>query len=76
MAEPLMLTTVDNPYNPRTDYDAWLQWDHDNEYFTQEYLSRLANPDPDMDEEEEDELYAQATQEIIEADVLGVYKLV
>ena len=27
-----MITTVDNPFNPREDYLQWNQWDIDNGY--------------------------------------------
>jgi len=30
----VMLTTLDNPYNPFDDYDKWWQWDKDNDYNT------------------------------------------
>lgn len=72
----IVLTTTDNPYNPRTDYDLWLQWDQEHGYFTQEYLSRLANPEPDMTEEEEESVYQKAIEEILEANVLGIYTIV
>ena len=37
-----MITTIDNPYSPITDYDHWLQWDMDKGYNTVEYLARIA----------------------------------
>ena len=69
-----MLTTVDNPYDPRTQYDLWLAWDHDNMYFTQEYLARLLNLSPDLDEDEVEQLINETIEEILELDVLGIYK--
>ncbi|HEI0617248.1 TPA: hypothetical protein SIF56_004461 [Escherichia coli] len=69
-----MLTTVDNPYDPRTQYDLWLDWDHDNMYFTQEYLARLLNLSPDLDEYEVEQLIDETIEEILELDVLGIYK--
>lgn len=47
-----MLTTKDNPYDPHTDYDKWLQWDEDNGYFTQNYLARMANIPPGEEDED------------------------
>lgn len=41
MYNDLMLTTVDNPFNPKTDYDKWQQWDEDNGYYTESYIARL-----------------------------------
>lgn len=71
-----MLTTVDNPFNPRDNYNSWLDWDQTNQYFTQEYLARVANIDADMDDDEVDERTDQAIEEIIENDVLNIYKKV
>lgn len=74
--DDVMLTTIDNPYNPRTDYVKWMRWDKDNGYNTQEYLARLV-----VDSEFEDYQTVQASQElaiefILENDTLEVYKLV
>lgn len=71
-----MLTTIDNPYNPITDYHKWLAWDHDNGYHTQEYLARVADVDSDMDDQEVELRLEQAVQSILDNDILGVYKLV
>lgn len=71
-----MLTTVDNPYNPNTDYDKWLMWDRINQYFTQEYLATIANVSPDMDDAEADKVIEQAMLEIIEHDQLNIYAIV
>lgn len=71
-----MLTTEDNPYDPRTQFELWLDWDHEQGYFTNEYLSRVANVPPDMDDEEADILYDLAIQSILEENLLGIYKIV
>ncbi|MEG0239457.1 MAG: hypothetical protein RR643_04835 [Anaerorhabdus sp.] len=71
-----MLTTVDNPYNPNTDYVQWLDWDQSNQYFTQEYLARLANVTDDMTDEEIDEITDAAIQEILDNDDLNIYKII
>lgn len=71
-----MLSTVDNPYNPNTDYGKWLEWDQSNEYYTQEYLARIANVSPDMDDVEAELLIDAAIQEIIANDALEVYIIV
>ena len=72
-----MLTTVDNPYNPNTDYIKWLQWDHDHGYNTQEYLARIANVSLDTEDDALiEERIDQAIAEIIDNDSIGVYKVV
>lgn len=74
-----MLTTIDNPFNPKTHYLEWRQWDLDNHYNTEEYLARIAdiplntelNNDPIINQRME-----QAKQEILENDTLEIYKLI
>lgn len=72
----VMLTTIDNPFNPKTNYIKWKQFDEDKGYDTEEFLGRMVNLPPDADTEDE-QLVAQATleaiAEIIEHDVLGIY---
>lgn len=68
-----MLTTVDNPYNPRTDYEQWMTWDQEHGYFTAEYLARVVNLLPEVDDELALELIDEAIDEIVAVNVLGIY---
>lgn len=68
-----MLTTIDNPYNPYTQYDAWLSYDEQAGYYTNEYLARIANTNPTMTDKEVDEAIESAIDEIIKIDPLGIY---
>ena len=72
-----MLTTVDNPYDPKIDYVKWLRWDHEHGYNTQEYLARIANVSLDTEDDTLiEERIDQAIAEIIDNDSIGVYKVV
>lgn len=71
-----MITTKDNPYNPNTQYEQWLKWDHDMQYYTQEYVARIANVSPDMDDDAQDLLIDLAINEIIEFDTLDIYRII
>ena len=71
-----MLTTSDNPWDPYTQYDAWSQWDHDHGYNTAEYLARVANVQDDSTEEEMNYRINKAQEEIVQANVLGIYEVV
>ena len=77
--DKLVLTTIDNPYNPHTQYAQWKLWDESNEYNTESYLARIANELIDLNVDD-DLAIASATNEainsIIENDPLGVYILV
>ena len=71
-----MLTTKDNPYNPFTHWDEWLQFDRSHKYFTSEYLARVATTSIDLTDEENSKLIDLAMDEIIELNPLGIYKIV
>lgn len=36
-----MLSTIDNPYSPLTDYDKWLAFDEAQGYYTPALLARV-----------------------------------
>lgn len=50
--DDLMLTTVDNPYDPFTEWDSWLAFDEQSGYHTCSLLGRLALTSDDLSEEE------------------------
>lgn len=68
-----MLTTVDNPYDPFTQYDAWLSYDEQSGYYTNEYLARIANTTPTMTEGEVGAAIDKAIEAIIAIDPFGLY---
>lgn len=70
-----MLTTKDNPYDPNTQYDLWLDWDQSHGYFTQEYLSRMVEIPEDASDLESERIINETMVEIVEQDVLGIYEI-
>lgn len=77
--DDLMLTTIDNPYNPKTHYDEWKTWDEDNGHYTEEYVARLLEMEDDFDVDDVikiDTLLDKVYQDILEHDVIGVYMLI
>lgn len=78
MDEDLMLTTVDNPFNPKTDYDKWRSWDIENGYNTEEVLARMTDIPDDVELDDDvtiNKLTNDAVQEMLNNDALGIYKL-
>lgn len=71
-----MLTTKDNPYDPYTQYDQWLDWDRSNGYYTNELLARWANVSLDMTDDEMEPLINDAMQIIVENDLAENYKII
>lgn len=71
-----MLTTIDNPYDPRVDYARWNQFDLDNGYNTAGYLARILQNYEMIDEEYSQQSIEEAQQSIIDNDMLGIYKII
>lgn len=69
-----MITTEDNPFDPRTDWDAWYQWDVAAGYNTCAYLARVAMVGDDLPEVMQDVQVELAIDEIIELHDGGFYK--
>lgn len=70
----VMITTVDNPFNPLTDWDDWYNYDESKGYYTSEYLARIAKTSDDLGEKEQDQAIEEAIDEIIELNPDGFYK--
>lgn len=71
-----MLTTVDNPYDPFTQWDEWFSWDLNAGYHTPGLLARIARVPDDLTEGEEYLALQQAMDEILQENVLGVFRKV
>lgn len=70
----VMITTEDNPFDPREDYPSWYAWDTSEGYNTCAYLARVLVLPDDIPEALEDVLIEQAIDEIIEIHDGGMYK--
>ncbi len=78
MDEPIeyMLTTVDNPYDPFTDFNAWLAFDNRMGYDTSGYLARIAMIPEDMPEPYQLLALDAAMDEIVKENISGMWKKV
>lgn len=76
MARECMLTTVDNPFNPFTDFDKWYLFDIEKNYNSCAYLGRIARVSDAMTEDERNVETERAIDEIIENDFLNMYRKV
>jgi len=73
MSNQLMLTTLDNPFNPFTQFDEWYAFDVANGYNTCAYLARVTKSSDDLSEFDSDQAIDQAMNEIINLNLLGNY---
>lgn len=71
-----MLTTIDNPYNPFTQWDEWYAFDEQKGYCTCAYLGRVALNGTNLSDEDQDRANEEAIDAIIRAHGLGFYKKV
>jgi hypothetical protein len=71
-----MLTTVDNPYDPFTQWDEWYAWDRDAGYHTPGFLDRIARMSDELSEGDQHLALEQAMDEIVRENVMGVHRKV
>lgn len=76
MNNAIMLSTIDNPFDPFTQWDAWRRYDEDMKYFTCNYLARIAKTSDDLSDADNEFAIENAINEIVNLNVLGVYKKV
>lgn len=71
-----MLTTTDNPFNPFTDFDSWYAYDESKGYYTCSFLARFVKTSDELSEADQELAQDQAIDEIVELNILGIYKKV
>lgn len=69
-----MLSTVDNPYDPRTSWDEWFAFDTDHGYGTCGLLARLCTSSDSLSEELEIEEIENAIDRILNLDGTNFYQ--
>jgi hypothetical protein len=75
MDEEYMLTTIDNPYDPFTQFESWLAYDEQKGYNTNGLLARLTLDSNELSNEENELAIAHAVENIFEL-FPGMYKKV
>ena len=74
MATAHMLTTIDNPFDPFTQYDEWLSWDEDQGYYSNSLLARIAITSDELSDSDQEKAIELAIDEIVAMNAIGVYK--
>ncbi|WP_458459965.1 hypothetical protein [Pseudobutyrivibrio sp.] len=69
----VMLTTIDNPFNPFEDFTSWFMYDMECGYNSCAYVARIAQTSDQFTEKENFEELERAIDEIIEHDFLNIY---
>ena len=68
-----MLTTIDNPFSPFTQWDEWVRYDEDKQYFTCAYLARIAKTSDELTDSDYEQAIENAINEIISLNINGLY---
>ena len=71
-----MLTTIDNPFDPFTQYKEWFAYDLAAGYDTTSYLARIVRSSDELSDADQDLAIEQAINEIVDLNILGIYKKV
>lgn len=71
-----MLTTIDNPFNPFTEYGQWNAYDTQMGYHTASFLARIAKLSDELSEADQSAAIESAIDEIVKENVTGVFRKV
>lgn len=69
-----MLTTIDNPFDPFTQYEEWFVWDEAAGYHSTAFLARVVISSEELSEYDQRLAYEQGIDEIIKENVSGVHR--
>lgn len=76
MSKDVMLTTIDNPFDPFEQFTSWFMFDIEKGYNSCGRLMRIAKVTDDMSQKEYDEAIETAMDELIAIDFLDIYRKV
>ena len=72
----VLLTTIDNPFDPSIDWAEWKRFDEDKGYYTCAYLARIVKTSDELSELDYLLAVESAIDEICRLNILGIYKKV
>ena len=69
----VMLSTIDNPYDPFDNFSSWYMYDVESGYNSCAYLARIAKTSEQLTDTENEEEIERAIDEIIQYDFRNIY---
>ena len=69
----VMLSTIDNPYDPFDNFSSWYMYDVESGYNSCSYLARIAKTSEQFTDTENEEEIERAIDEIIQYDFRNIY---
>lgn len=76
MAKQVRLTTIDNPYDPFTEFDDWYAYDQAAGYDTPGLLARISITSDELSEADQFDALNDAIDEIVRDSYLGIFRKV
>ena len=70
----VMLTTIDNPFDPFTDFNSWFAFDSQMGYNTCNYLASMTLDTDELTTGEEVDEITSAIEDIVRLNPLGIYR--
>jgi hypothetical protein len=74
--DQLMITTLDNPYNPFTQYEEWLALDTARGYNSPGLLARYVYSSDELSDADQANAISQGIDELIKENPYGMYRKV
>lgn len=74
--EQVMITTLDNPYNPFTQYDEWYALDEARGYHSAGLLARYVYSSDELSDLDQALAIAQGIDELLSENPYGMYRKV
>ncbi len=74
MAKTVYLTTVDNPYDPETQFDEWYAFDIEKGYDSCGLLARVAKTADGLSDLDNEKEIERAIDEIVKYNLSGMHK--
>lgn len=71
-----MLTTVDNPFNPHTQFSEWNAYDQQLGHHTTAFLARVLHDSDELSDAQRSHAYQLAVDEIARENVSGMHRKV
>lgn len=70
------VTTLDNPFDPFSDFDNWKRFDEDHGYYTTELICRFLNVSDEYDDDLYNEQVEEAVDKVVHYNFYGNYRKV
>ena len=67
------ITTMDNPWNPFTYPDEWLDWDRKNGYTTNEWLAKYALVSSSLDNDANKRIIDEGVKDFLALNPFGIH---